>query len=240
MSTQTKINMEKPVAFNATGEVKISTTSELAKMINEVFSQVFKDYYGCLLTCQFQPERGSYIVVPKLYFHVLKKEEYEDGLFAFKPLSAQPQDDIVGRVQRLSTISTATGVKVAITDEGKSVLEDFIITPAIRQQKFDWNTAYDTSATDTETFVYVFKLDINKFLTKIFGDKDENGAPLYYQINPTCLLGAVNQYKKPDNWGLNILRLNHTNEAAAAELLGMAVPTNNPGPVIITDGTVAR
>ena len=52
-----KIVLKRPVAFDAVGDIKITTTTELSKVINDIFSQVFADYYGCSLKVQFQPER---------------------------------------------------------------------------------------------------------------------------------------------------------------------------------------
>lgn len=228
-----KIALKKPVSFDPVGDIKITTTTELSKIVNDIFSQVFADYYGCSLKVQFQPERQAYIVVPKLFFKVMKN--YEAGkTYAFNTLGAKPNDDMIGRVQRVSQ-SAASGSKALITDDGKSVLEDFLITPAVKANNFDWNSAFSTIATDSDTFIQVFKLDINKFITTIFGDTDETGSKEYYQITPTGVVGTANQYKTPDNWSLFILRLNHVNEAYAAELLGFNIPSQSSMPTVVTE-----
>ena len=230
-----KLSLEKPVSFDAVGDIKITTTTELSKIINDIFVQVFGDYYGCSLKVQFQPERQAYIVVPRLYFKVLKSYD-PDKNYAFNTLGVNKTDDMIGRVQRVSQ-SAASGSKALITDDGKSVLEDFMITPAVKSNNFDWNGAFSTVVTDTDTFVQVFKLDINKFISTIFGDHDESGSKLYYQITPTGVVGAANQYKAPDNWSLFILRLNHVNEAYAAELLGYNIPSQSSMPTVVTETT---
>jgi len=226
-----KITMDNPVDFEPVGDIKITSTDELGKIINDVMVQAFADYCGCSLQCQFVPDRG-YVVIPKLYFNVLKKEQYtDDKYFCFKTLESQPKSDIIGRVQRLSQISATNSVKVDITDDGKSVLEDFIITPN-KNVKFEWNGAYNVLATATETYIEVYKLDMLKFVRLIFGDTDANGSALYYQITPTGVIGGNNPYKKADNWSLNIVRLNHANEAKAADLLGYGQITTGVGPAI--------
>ena len=231
-----KVVLKRPVAFDAVGDIKITTTIELSKVINDIFSQVFADYYGCSLKVQFQPERQQYIVVPRLFFKVMKTYE-EDKIYAFNTLGANKAiDDVVGRVQRVSQ-SAASGTKVLITDDGKSALEDFMITPVVKSNNFDWTSAFSTIATDNDTFVQVYKLDINKFVSVIYGDKDASGSKLYYQITPTGVVGAYNQYKAPDNWSLFILRLNHVNEAYAAELLGFNIPAQSSMPTVITETT---
>ncbi len=231
-----KITLKKPASFDAVGDIKITTTTELSKIINDIFAQVFADYYGCSLKVQFQPERQAYIVVPKLFFKVMKT--YDDNkIYAFRTLGAnKANDDMIGRVQRVSQ-SAASGSKALITDDGKSVLEDFLITPAVKANNFDWNSAFSTIATETDTFVQVYKLDINKLISTIFGDHDETGSKQYYQITPTGVVGTANQYKNPDNWSLFILRLNHVNEAYAAELLGFNIPAQSSMPTVITETT---
>ena len=233
-----KISLKKPVSFDAVGDIKITTTTELSKIINDIFVQVFADYYGCSLQVQFQPERQAYIVVPKLFFKVMKNYE-DDKVYAFRTLAANKSDDMIGRVQRVSQ-SAASGSKALITDDGKSVLEDFMINPVVKSNNFDWNSAFGTVPTETDTFVRVFKLDINKFLNVIFGEFESTGANQCSQITPTGVVGNNNQYKSPDNWSLFILRLNHVNEAYAAELLGCNIPSQSSMPTVVTETTNNR
>ena len=234
-----KIKMSKPVSFDPVGSIKITTTNELSTIINNIFAQVFDDYYGCSLRIQFQPERGIWIVVPKLFFKLLKT--YDDNkTYAFRTLNSSKGDgDMVGRVFRVSQ-SVASGTRALITDDGKSVLEDFLITPAVKTSSFDWNSAFGVVSTDTDTFVQVFKLDINKFIATIFGEKDETGSRQYYQINPTAPINTNTQYKNAENWSLMILKLDHVNEAYAAELLGYNIPSQTSMPNVVTTTTIGK
>lgn len=231
-----KIALRNPIQFNAVASTAITTTTELSKVINDIFSQVFADYYGSALRVQFQPDRQAYIVVPCLYFRVMKNYE-DDKTYAFRTLgSNKPTDDMVGRVQRVSQ-SAASGSKVLITDDGKSVLEDFLVTPAVKTNNFDWTSCYRTIASDSDTFVMTYKLDINKIITMLYGDRDSTGSKQYYQLAPNGVVGPNNQYKNPDNWSVIIMRLDHSNEAYAAELLGFNIPSQSSMPSVITDTT---
>lgn len=230
-----KIKLDKPVAFNNVADIDVTTTKELSKLINDLFAPVFKDYFGCNIKTIYVQDRNAWVISPEIFFHVLKEDAYADdnALFGFRPLSMQPKDDIVGRVQRLSQISVTSGVKVGITDEAKSILEDFVLTP--QNKKFDWKEAYNTISTDTETFIRVFKLDIIKLVRKIFGAKDETGARLEYQITPIRPVDLTQQqsYKQIDNWSITILRLNVDNQNVAAELLGFNQPIYDNTPVMV-------
>lgn len=230
-----KIRLAKPLNFNPVGEISIITTRELSKVINDIFVQVFADYFGCNLRVQFQPERQSYIIVPRLFFRVQKT--YDDNkTYAFRTLNGRKSsDDVIGRVQRMSQSATS-GCRALITDEGKSVLEDFMITPIVKANNFDWAGAYSTVATSEDTFIQVFKLDILKFISTLYGEVDATGSKQYYQITPTGVVNT-NQYKAADDWSVQILRLNHANEANAAELLGFNIPSQSSMPNVVTETT---
>lgn len=221
-----KINLPKPLAFNSVGDVKITTTNELAKEVNEVLVKVFKDYYGCNLQVQQKQVPGgfTYAVVPVLLFKVLKAEEYTEGdIFAFKPIAADPAKDVVSRVQRIAQMGSMPGVKVNITDDGKSILSDFTMDVP-RNQEFDWKTAYTTKTTDEGTFILVYKLDMIKFINKLYGTVNEFGSKQHYEIRINGVVFERNQYRANQNWGLNILRIDQNNEQEAAALLGYYFP----------------
>lgn len=232
-----KIDIE-PMGFNATADVAITTTDELCKVINSIFG-VFGDYYGCSLEVQFQPNMCAYIVVPKLVFEVLPKEAYVPGkYFAFMPFDSQPANDILGRVQRLSRIAATSGARIDITDDGKTVLEDFLL-PGVKKDnaKFNWNEIFTPEVINNRTVVKVYKLDICTILKKIYGDKiegDKKGR-YYYQITPTYKINQNAQYKFRDNWAINILRLNSINMEKGLSDLGYGVPSEQGLASVITD-----
>lgn len=236
-----KIKIDPPAVFDSTADVMISTTNELGKAINDVFSQVFADYYGCILDCQFVPEKYGYTIVPKLYFHVLPESKYKDGsTVAFRPTSIAVKEasSIAESVIKLSKASNSVGgTKVEITEDGISVLEDFIIAPNNRPEtlkRFNWGDSYKTEPAERETLIRVFKLDILKFIRKIYGEVDETGAKMYYQVTPTGIVGSQ-QYRTSSNWSINILRLNSRNQNRAAELLGYGIVGTDAASYINTE-----
>ena len=229
-----KIDMNAHADFDAVADTAITTTNDLSVLINNVFGQVFKDYYGCTLEVTYMPNFCSYVVVPKLFFRILDKSMYNgDYITAFTPMSEVTANSVVARVQRLSKIAATSGIKVEITNEGKSILEDFVIKQnGINNQvhlddKFDWTQAYNVIPDEGETYVRVFKLDIFKILQMIYGKKAEDGSKLFYQITPNGSIGAVNQYQRPTNWNLIIMRLNDKNLKYAAKQLGMYMQVSN-------------
>lgn len=225
-----KLDMDGHVPFNPVADTAITTTDDLGKIINSIFGEVFEDYYGCTLSVTYMANYYSYVVVPMLYFKILDKSKYTaDSRTAFVPMSEVAANSPIARVQRLSRIAATNGIKVEMTENGKSILEDFVIKNSkinenVRiKDEFDWTQAYNVLPTENGTFVRVFKLDMFAILRLIFGDKTEDGVKQYYNITPNGTIGAVNQYQKPSNWNLIIMRLNSANLNYAAKQLGLYI-----------------
>lgn len=221
-----KLVLTKPAHFDACADVMLSTTNELGRVINDIFSNVFADYYGCSITVQMVTSRGFYII-PKLYFHVLSDQEYdrEDKVFAFKPIGKESSSnsllDKVKNISNVATVMNSPSRGMLFTEDGKSILEDFMLTT---NGKIDFNKCFESKRYTNETIISVFKLDILKIVSKIYGEIDSENTPYYYQITPTFQIGST-PYKNSENWGLYILRLRHGAEARAAEQYGIAGPS---------------
>jgi len=220
-----KIVVKNHAPFDDTAKTKITSTEELAKSINELFKPYFKDYLGCSLDVQYQADIRCNIIVPKIYFKVLSDAEYANNMTAFKTLGSETANSMVGRVQRVS-MSAVSGAKVLMTADAKSALADFMLNQqAVKSGKFDWSTCYKVIPSDTGSCVAVFKLDIIAILTAIFGDTDENGDKLVYQIAPTYPI-LTNTYKTGEKWAVNIICLNCGNQKVAAEAVGLYMPNS--------------
>lgn len=221
-----------PEPFHPIGELKIMTSTKLCEKINRDLKAVFKDYYGCRMQVQMQPDRGSYYIIPHLMFQVLPDDQYGDGIFAFKPMSKLDTDDLGRRVQRLHQMSTTKGAKVDITIDAQDIFEEFMIKPS--GKSIDWKNCYNSIRTDQGTYIELFKIDPIALLKLLWGSKDEFGSEVYYQITPAYKLNRANQYNASDEWVLNILRLNHDDEVATAKELGMYVAPRSGIDVVTT------
>ena len=227
-----KLDMDAHAPFNPVADTAITTTDDLGKIINSIFGEVFKDYYGCTLSVTYMSNYYSYLVVPMLYFRILDKKEYtDDAVTAFMPMSEMAADSPIARVQRLSRIAATNGIKVEMTENGKSILEDFVIknnkinNNIHLKEDFDWTQAYNVLSTENGTFVRVFKLDMFNILRMIYGDKAADGTKQYYNITPNGTIGSVTKYQQPTNWNLIIMRLNSANQLGlyiqAQDIAGM-------------------
>lgn len=220
-----KIVVTDHAAFDGTAITKVTNTEKLAELINDLFKPYFADFLGSSLDVQYQQDLHCNIIVPKIYFKVLSDDDYKANTTAFKTLGSETANTMIGRVQRVSQ-SAISGAKVIMTEDAKSALSDFMLNQqAVKSGKFDWTTCFKVIPSDTGSCVAVFKLDIIAILNAIFGDTDEAGNKLAYQIAPTYPL-LTNTYKTGERWALNILQLNTGNQKSAAEDVGLFMPNS--------------
>lgn len=233
-----KIRIDKPADFDATMEIQITTSDELSRIINNMMSQVFADYHGCSITCSLTPGLGM-VATPRFYFKVLPDQVYDDpnNIFAFVPIGKannnQNKNSLYARIQHVSnTVATPMSRKMELTDDGKSALVDLMMN-GDHGKKFDqWNTCYQITPSNRDTFIGLAKLDITKILRKVFGEVDAEGTPLYYSVTPSYNVGGGNGM--PENWLITIQRLHHGAEARAAALAGITLPDDYGVPPMVT------
>lgn len=233
-----KIRIDKPADFDATMEIQITTSDELSRIINNMMSQVFADYHGCSITCSLTPGLGM-VATPRFYFKVLPDQVYDDpnNIFAFVPIGKantnQNKNSLYARIQHVSnTVATPMSRKMELTDDGKSALVDLMMN-GDHGKKFDqWNTCYQITPSNRDTFIGLAKLDITKILRKVFGEVDAEGTPLYYSVTPSYNVGGGNGM--PENWLITIQRLHHGAEARAAALAGLTLPDDYGVPPMVT------
>lgn len=220
-----KIVVKDHAAFDGTAITKPTNTEKLSELINDLFSPYFADYLGASLDVQYQQDLRCNIIVPKIYFKVLSDDEYKTSTTAFKTLGSETTNTMIGRVQRVSQ-SAISGAKVIMTEDAKSALGDFLLNQqVVKSGKFDWTTCFKVIPTETGSCVAMFKLDIIAILTAIFGDTDEAGNKLVYQVAPTYPI-LSNTYKTGERWALNVIQLNTGNQKVAAEDLGFFMPNS--------------
>lgn len=233
-----KLKVNPPAVFDSTAEVVISRSDELSKLINGLFGKVFADYHGCSMKCVPSQDNGGMILTPVLYFNILPDAKYNDGsTTAFRTLSSvakDPNENLVSAIVKKGR-SLNTNYKYEITDDGKSVLEDFLMNVKRENYpKYDWTKAHRLEYRNTGTLIQVFNMDLAKIVRTMYGPKDSNGSSLYYEVYPTYTI-TNQQYKTAAIWALNILRLNGENQRKAAELLGWGPMAQDSGNYIVTD-----
>jgi len=233
-----KLVTTKFAQFDSSGEYMITTTKDLAGTINSLFKPAFADYFGCNLVPAIMANSVP-VVVPYLYFKVLPDEQYrDDEVYAFKSIRAAKKSSSMGVVETLTRMNAFNGNpmnnSVLITKEAKDVFTEFV--PTSGNQKIEWDKNYHVKQMG-DTFAYIKNVDIVPIIKKLYGAQDSEGKPAVYSVLPQNPITTGNQNMMnpymasqqggfPNNWIINILKLNEGALTRAAESAGMMMNNN--------------
>ena len=225
--TPLKIVVNEPANFDACQEVKITSSRDMAKSINNMFS-MFDDYTACNLVVQPIVGVGN-VVVPILYFRLLKASEYNDPTktFAFKPVYATKNEE--GFMDKLSRISGASAgdIKnsVKITQDGMDVMEDFLVGNRKQGSKINWTDLYQVKQLTDETLIAITGIDLYKIISKIYGEVDSENEPYSYRVLPVGEVGG-RAMGSVVNWNLTVFRIRRGALSRSADIIGYGVPVD--------------
>ena len=227
-----RIKIEENPTFNPIGDVAVTTTNDLSKVINDVFVNVFADYAGSAIHAMAVNNYGL-VPVLRLYFNLYNADAYRDTdkNFAFNPIdvanSNSAKDDIYSRVQRITSMGAPINKKVIITDIAKEALNDYMLSEYMRNGQFtQWNACYDAIPSSAGTLISLYRLDINKLMSLIYGNKNEKGEKITYSVEAKAKIRSNIPTNNLENWSLNINRLYNTSLIEAAKIVGIGVPTD--------------
>ena len=237
-----KIEVTQPADFEPVADISVTTTELLSKLVNQILRPTFTgDYKGCHITAT--PVNGQGLVLEtRLYFKILTDAEYsnKDLIFAFQPTSVAAKtnsDEIVSKLERISLLSDRNlRNSMTITEDGKSALSEFIIPQAKNSDgSVRWNECMNVTVSGNNSFVCVFRVDINKIVGKIFGEKGSDGTPLYYTLQPTYQIGGSSIFgnQNSDIWTLNVIRIHHGGLSMASKIMGIPVPSEYGMPQMV-------
>ena len=236
-----KIEVTQPADFEAVADISVTTTELLSKLVNQILKPTFADYQGCRIMAT--PVNGQGLVLEtRLFFKILPDAEYtnKDAIFAFQPTSVAAKannDEIVSKLERISLLSDRNlRNRMSITEDGKSALSEFIIPQAKNSDgSVKWNECMNVTSSGNNSFVCVFRVDINKIVGKIFGEKGSDGTPLYYMLQPTYQIGGSSIFgnQNSDNWAMNVIRVHHGGLSMASKIMGLPVPSEYGMPQMV-------
>ena len=197
-----------PVPFEPVIQSKLLSSIELTRIINRIFTEVFKDYEGCSITNGVAND-GTIRSI-SLFFK-------DKGNGQMVPLGT-PQNGqgsaLVNRIMshnaRLSTNKT-----YRLSDDVRQVLEPLMIKAGAFNQNVDWNKSEveipePNQLGGMNIYLRVDNIDINKILKIYFGgtDKDKDEIADY---NVSYVRALVN--------GASLLKIDRANKIAVDKLI---------------------
>lgn len=223
-TTSYKLEWDSYERFNPTKAEKLTTTQQIAKMLNARLKPAFQDYKGCFI----EPAQNGAISVTLIFNQlsadkIVKAENPDDQIaVAFMPVEALRSggSNIAERSRALSN-EMNNGRRYQITDEAKSAFGEMI---AAEPNKINWKNisgeGYQRQGWTQEGYCYIKNIDIVKALEIIFGSKDEAGIRTYY--NPMILAPVSNtQIVRPNNWIMDIQMMTDESSKSMCEDMGI-------------------
>lgn len=209
--------------FDGVLKTKLTTTTDLAKMVNKLFKPVFVDYEGCLI---LPNQMGGFDTT--IYFRD-KGVQDENKLSALQHV-VQAQGGNLSMSQRLQNINLRYKNKTYdLTRECKDVFKEFMITDK-GSSKVNWSKYVvektEPSYNGYSIYVQLNGVDIMKIIKKIYGASIE-GKRTDYNMRLERGLGVVNGQGLFANYLVSIMQLDTREVEKIAQSVGMVPLAGN-------------
>lgn len=207
------IVVKEPEKFGNVLETEYITSQKLAEKINGLFAGVFADYHGCVVTPN--PNYPSVIDLT-LYFRPT------EGLDASGKYTAFQKTGVVTRaasiVDRLNSIDSRfrSSKSFELTQEAAELLHEFFAgNSRLKMEPKDYEkNKLVTEVTEQQGYnrfilCAVIGLDINRVVSKLYGQKNAAGDSVEYMVSPVRPLGniALTNTTQAMNWIISIARV---------------------------------
>lgn len=207
--------------IKSTIPTEFTNLQKLAEDVNDFFS-VYKDYRGCNL----QPvivNNAVYINTSLIFQEGISNEGITEAFEQIdNPEKRNPNESIVDKLRRQQ--NQGKGKKYKLTAAGKEGLKDYIMPSIIKRTNSrdndNWIQACVQEHQDNAGSIYggprpviivVDNISLEKILKEKCGDKDENGKPNYYTIQP---IRPISSEANP-NW---LVQITVTSDSTVREL----------------------
>ena len=185
-----EIIMQKNESYDPIVETILVQTDEMCKKVNALFKESYHDYEGCII----EPTADPAMPFKLRLFFSYNGDEVPEGKFKMLDVVGLSKGDTA--YDRLSNFNIMQKNKVYnLTEEGKESISEFIVVPP--NKKINWNNiSVEFSDGNVygkgQKFYMAIYIDLIKFIKKIYGSKDSNGARLEYQVFNIRPLGSIN------------------------------------------------
>lgn len=200
-----KIVLTEPKKFEGDMKTNIISSIEMADIISSLFSSVFNDYYGC--NVRVNDGHASPVVTNSLPYGAIYVDLYfkdqpaqENLLKNIEPYAkdaeGKPKDpnSLGARFTRMNG-SISTGRVYSVSKETYEALAEFMPTGPFR-----WNEHTQEISTPMgvyskeEVVVCISGLDLNKIITKIYGDRTDETTYEYIATPSTIIPSRTSEF----------------------------------------------
>ena len=197
-------------AFKPIGAFKLTTSSELGSLANEIFKTVFADYEGII----FEGANGGEPTYSLIFNHGKYDENERVGVMSAINDNSNVDNNAVNRVRRMDNIYR-NGAKYLATEDLKDVVEKLLVSPLYNKGNPKWGqivvdyserAAYNIyNPNQMNQYTKINGISASRLASLIFGYKDDDDDTFDYDVK---VLGGANAGfgGKPTNWILQISR----------------------------------
>lgn len=206
------IDIENNLKFEGDMKTNIISTMDMADIISSLFSPVFSDYCGCRICVndgKAVPAIRDSMPIGTLYVDLFFKDQGEASKGMWKNINltgtndnGHARTDLGYRFQMVNG-RQKDGRMYDVTKATFEVLEEFMLTGS----KTKWNSHVFEATTSMsvygkeEVVVCISGVNLNKIVTKIYGEKTEDGR-YEYITSPSTVIPS-----KPQEFILQVCQL---------------------------------
>lgn len=228
-----------PISFESTTEARLTTTLELAALINALFNKVYRDYYGCNIMLDQNQNRWK----ADLYFCENANAATENTVKNLEPIAAKlstfaPDGTRATIGSKVSAFTArSANIHYDLSKETRESLSKFYMPYEFnRKGEIEWkrftfeqkeqaNYGYNAST----IYICVRGVDVVKLLSQIYGNKNEDNHYVDYAVTSIRPLAQI----QPNNSNmlLNIQRIDQYHVEELCKKIG-AIPSVGRLPII--------
>jgi len=217
MSKENETNREpyaldfEPVDFNPIGAFKLTTSSDLGKLANEVFSAGFEDYEGII----FEPGvNGSEPTFELIFNHGKYADDAVVGVKSAIAADNSGSNNPLDRIRRMDNIY-ANGAKYIATEDLKDIVTKLLVPSLYKGGNIKWGQIVVEYAERSQYQMYnpnastqytkIRGISAKRLAAYLFGSKTENDT-YDYEVRVIGQSTAGLMGGKSSNWVLQISR----------------------------------
>lgn len=201
-----RIEVLEHLAFEGDMKANITSTVDMAETISSLFAGLFSDYYGCKIRVNdgsATPCVATSMAPGALYVDLYFKDRgaaVDGSIKNILPKGAKldGEDEKVDLGSRFFKVSGENnGRHYNVTPKTYEALEEFMVTGkktrwAEHTQEIPNNMA--VYGNKEEAVVCITGLDLNKIISKIYGEKTEDGIYEYIALPSTVIPGKLQEF----------------------------------------------
>lgn len=182
---------DNPLEFQTTVEKSLTTTTEMAMQINEIFRPIFSDWYGC----EVIPNVNGSVEVRFIFKAISNGDDEKRAFLPINRSREKTDNQVLDRIYAINAANMSKHHTLEITSYGAEVIYDVMINEfkkKVNPQKRETMRNYYSEVAENVGYMSTVQniyctvngIDIYKLLGIVFGSKTSGGEQIVYKVTP--------------------------------------------------------